>query len=291
MNLWQDFLRPRTVTEALLALRDGPATAVPIAGGTDLLLDLDQGRHAPATTLVDLTSVAEMGQLEIRDRTLFIGAAVSLSAIARHPLTALHAAALVEACDLIGGPQVRNVATLGGNVAHALPAADGTIALLALDAEVEIASLEGSRREPLGRIFAGPGKSTLRAGQELLVGFHLPLIAAQEASAFRRIMRPQGVALPILNVAVWIRRAAERVDDVRIAIGPSGPMPRRASAAEAALSGKPFSAEACDAAVAALLAHVAFRSSPRRASAEYRRDLIGGLMGRTLEWAWRRTFS
>jgi xanthine dehydrogenase FAD-binding subunit len=289
MNLWQDFVRPRTVSEALLALRDAPAPAVPIAGGTDLLLDLDQGRHSPAKTLVDLTSVAEMRQMELRGGALFIGAAVSLTAITRSQLTARHAMALVEACDLIGGPQVRNVATLGGNVAHALPAADGTIALLALNATAEVASLKGSRRIPLGDLFAGPGKSTLKAGLELLVGFHVPLAAALEASAFKRIMRPQGVALPILNVAVWLRRTAEMIDAVRIAIGPSGPTPRRVEEAEAALAGNALTAGACNSAIEALLAQVVFRNSPRRASPEYRRDLIGDLMRATLECAWKRT--
>ncbi len=290
MNLWQEFIRPSTVSEALLALRDAPAPAVPIAGGTDLLLDLDQGRHSPATTLVDLTSVAEMRQLEVRDDALYIGAAVSLTDIALAPLVARHATALVEACELIGGPQVRNVATLGGNVAHALPAADGTIALLALEATVEVASLSGTRRIPLDKIFLGPGKSTLNSGQDLLVGFHVPLAAAQEASAFRRIMRPQGVALPILNVAVWIRRTKEIIDAVRIAVGPSGPTPRRVADVEVALAGNVYSAAASNSAIQALLAHVAFRNSPRRASAEYRRELVGDLMSATLECAWRRTW-
>ncbi len=290
MNLWQEFIRPSTVSEALLALRDAPAPAVPIAGGTDLLLDLDQGRHSPATTLVDLTSVAEMRQLELRNGALFIGGSVSLTDITLAPLVARHARALVEACELIGGPQVRNVATLGGNVAHALPAADGTIALLALDATVEVASLSGSRRIPLESIFAGPGKSTLNAGQDLLVGFHVPLAAAHEASAFRKIMRPQGVALPILNVAVWIKRTNELIDAIRIAVGPSGPTPRRVTDAEDELVGKIYSASASNSAIEALLAHIAFRSSKRRASAEYRRELIGDLMRATLDCAWRRTW-
>ena len=113
---------------------------MPIAGGTDLLLDLKQGRHAPVHTLIDLTFVPEMTVLELRGDELYIGAAVPVNRVALDPLTGTHAQALVEACDLIAGPQVRNVATLGGNVAHALPAADGTIALTALDAQAEVAS-------------------------------------------------------------------------------------------------------------------------------------------------------
>lgn len=290
MNLWQNFVRPKTVAEALRALRESAAPAVPIAGGTDLLLDLDQGRHSPATTLVDLTSVAEMRRLELRDGALFVGAAVSLTDITRNPLVVHHARALVEACDLIGGPQVRNVATLGGNVAHALPAADGTIALLALNATVEVAALAGNRMLPLVDVFAGPGRSTLIPGEDLLVGFHVPPAEPQAASAFQRIMRPQGVALPILNVAVWMRRQEDLIDAVRIAVGPSGPTPRRALAAEATLTGGAFSKDASDLAVEALLSHATFRSSPRRATADYRRALAGGLLAETLECAWKRTW-
>ena len=134
----------------------------------------------------------------------------------------------MEACGLIGGPQVRNTATLGGNVAHALPAADGTIALVALDARVEIASRDGRRLVPILNLFAGVGQSTLLADQEILVGFHLPLRKTGQASAFSRVMRPQGVALPVLNLAVWLERAGDQIHSIRIAIGPSGPVPQRA---------------------------------------------------------------
>jgi len=289
MNLWQDYISPTTVSETLLALRDSPGPAAPIAGGTDLLLDLGQGRHSPAITLVDLTSVVEMTALESRDDVLFIGAAVALTRVANNPLAAQHAEALVEACDLIGGPQVRNVATLGGNVAHALPAADGTISLLALDAVVEIAALDGNRRLPMAALFEGPGKSALKPGRELIVGFHLPLKGAQEASAFKRIMRPQGVALPVINLAVWLRRRQDTIEAVRLAMGPAGPTPRRAVEAEEALAGRPYSDAACRLATDALLSHASFRSSPRRASAEYRRQLAESLMQETLACAWSRT--
>lgn len=231
MNLWQQYIRPNSVSEAIHALTSPPGPAVPIAGGTDLLLDLEQGHHSPVHTLVDLTTVAEMNLLERRGDRLFIGAAVPLNRVARDPLTATHAQALVEACDLVGGPQVRNVATLGGNVAHALPAADGTIALLALDAEAEIAGAAGTRRVQFGELFLGPGKSALKHGEELLVGFYLPWIKSgqvSQASCFKRIMRPQGVALPIINLAVWLERARDAVKTIRIAVGPGAPTPWRA---------------------------------------------------------------
>lgn len=288
MNLWQQFLSPQSIPEAILALTSAPGPVAPIAGGTDLLLDLQQGRHAPVRTLIDLTSVPELTRIEERGGKLFIGAAAALNHVARHPLVAEHARALVEAADLVGGPQVRNVATLGGNVAHALPAADGTIALLALDAEAEIADRSGTRRSPLGELFLGPGKSSLKHGEELLVGFHLPLLGSHQASCFKRIMRPQGVALPIINLAVRLSREGDAIREIRIAVGPGAAIPWRAVHAEQKLAGKPFNEKSIAAAQEALLAHVGFRSSPRRASSEYRRHLVGALFRETLDAAWQR---
>src|SRR5215204_426931 len=146
MNLWQNYIRPKSLSEAMDAFAHAPRPLIPIAGGTDLLLDLEQGRHSPVQTLIDVTSIAEMTALEVRGDELYIGASVPVNRVATRPEVAAHAQALIEACDLIAGPQVRNVATLGGNVAHALPAADGTIALLALDAIAEIASVPTAGR-------------------------------------------------------------------------------------------------------------------------------------------------
>ena len=301
MNLWQEYLLPRTLAEAMQALASAPRPLAPIAGGTDLLLDLEQGRHSPVQTLVDITEVKELLALEIREEQLFVGAGVPVNRLVLDPLTGRHAQALVEACNLIGGPQVRNVATLGGNVAHALPAADGTIALLALDAEAEIAAaaLSGearsrsagginTRRIPFAELFLGPGKSVLKHGEELLVGFYLPLKKTNQASCFKRIMRPQGVALPIINVAIWLEREKQTIKDIRIAIGPGAATPWRASDAEKVLVGKLLNDETMEAALEALLAHVGFRSSPRRASADYRRHIVSGLFTDALEMAWSR---
>ena len=287
MKTWKEYLRPTTVSEALHALTAGPGPACLIAGGTDLMLDLQQGRHPPVHTLVDLTFIPEMMALEIRADRLFIGAAKPVSKVVEAELTKIHAQALVESAGLIAGPQVRNAATLGGNVAHALPAADGTISLVALEAEVEIASLQGRRRIPIIELFAGPGISILTE-QELLVGFYLPFRTPHQASAFRRIMRAQGIALPILNLAVWLEREADTIKRIRIAVGPGGPTPWRAHATEEALHRQGFNAETLALARKTLLDEVHFRSSPLRASAEYRRQLVVTLLNDTLETAWQR---
>lgn len=288
MNLWQEYKQPTSIGEAIQALSTATGPVMPIAGGTDLLLDLKQGRHSPVHTLIDLTSVPEMTALELRGDGLFIGAAVPISRITLNPLVVEHAQALVEACHLIAGPQVRNTATLGGNVAHALPAADGTIALTALDAQAEIAGISGSRRMPFTSLFLGPGKSAIKIGEELIVGFYLPQAKTRQASCFRRIMRPQGVALPILNCAVWLERDKDTVKDIHIAVGPGGATPFRATLAEAAMRGQLFSDHSKKEAIQAMLEQVQFRTSARRASAEYRRHIVIGLFTETLETTWDR---
>ena len=261
---------------------------MPLAGGTDLILDLDQGRHPPIHTIVDITSVREMLPIEIRGNELFIGASVSHTHIVESELVVHHAQALAEACGLIGGPQVRNIATLGGNVAHALPAADGTIALMALNTQVEVASQKGNRRMPISEIFLGPGKSAL-SQNELLVGFYLPLKNKNQASAFKRIMRPQGVALPIINMAIWLLRDKDRIADMRIAVGPGGPKPWRGLKCESYLCGKLLNDETATTAIEILLQDAQFRTSPHRATSEYRRQLATTLFRDTIGTAWERT--
>lgn len=287
MNLWQQYVLPTTVTEAVTALTTAPAPALPLAGGTDILLDLQQGRHSPVHTIVDLTEIPEMKELETRDDLLFIGAGVPLSHIAQDPLVMTHALALVEASDLVGGPQVRNVATLGGNVAHALPAADGTIALMCLEAAAEVAGSLGNRRVPLPELFLGPGKSALQYG-EIIVGFYVSQLKPGQATCFKRIMRPQGVALPIINLSIWLERDSNTIKGIRIAVGPGGAVPFRARKAEAVLAGKPYSEATFLSTLETLVGEVKFRTSAMRASSEYRYHLVGPLLKDTLDSAWRR---
>ena len=288
MNICKNFYYADTVENALHAMSGVSGNSKVLAGGTDLLLDLRQGRHAPVETLVDITNIPELKLLEYRSGELFIGAAVPHRVITTSSKVKYHAQALVEASGLIGGPQVRNVATLGGNVAHALPAADGTIALMALDARAEIATLHNRRFIPLAELFRGPGQSTLDPKNELLVGFYLSQKEENQASAFKRIMRPQGVAIAILNCAIWLHRAGEIIKDIRISIGPSGPIPRRLIDVENALRGKHPGKTEIEDANAALIKSTSFRTSRHRATQAYREEMALVLLRDTLQLAWER---
>jgi carbon-monoxide dehydrogenase medium subunit len=284
MTYWRTYVTPRTLDEALAALRRSSGAARVVAGGTDLLLDLRQGRHAPVDTLVDVTRLQELLEIRIEAQMLFLGAAVTHAVLAADSRLAQHARSLGEACALIGGPQVRNVATLGGNVAHALPAADATIALLALGAQAELASVIGGRQTvPLGSLFAAPGLTSFDRAGTIIVGFHLPLRRGRQGSAFRRVMRPQGVAIAILNLAVWVELDEQAmIADARVAAGPSAPTPQRLRAAEKALIGQPASDIDYAAVSDGMRAESRLRSSAHRATADYRRHLLGVLLERTL---------
>jgi CO/xanthine dehydrogenase FAD-binding subunit len=283
MSLWNSYAQPASVDEALDLLAGCTGRSAIIAGGTDLLLDMQQGRHPPVDLLLDVTGIEEMTLIEQKEDHIFLGAAVTHAAIFTSPLLQRHAACLVQGSGLVGGPQVRNVATIGGNVAHALPAGDGTIALLALGAKAQLATQDGRTWLPLDKLFAGPGQTTFDRSRTILIGFSLPLSAGREASAFHRVMRPQGVAIAILNMAAWLRQADDgRLDNIRLAIGPSGPVPFRALKTEAALRSQRITTGILADAAQTLLGEAQLRTSKHRATHAYRTHLAGYLLEHTV---------
>jgi carbon-monoxide dehydrogenase medium subunit len=305
MNLWAHYHLPRSIDEALASLSAYDGKAQLVGGGTDLILELQQGRKPPVAALVDVTRILEMNHIAEHDGFIYVGAAVTHTNIMASELLTNCATCLVESCGVIGGPQVRNVATLGGNVAHALPAGDGTISLIALDAEAEVATMDDGRQtaganrqspvvrrqwKPVLSLFVGPGKSAVDNHRELIVQFRFRAadVAKGEATAFKRIMRPQGVALPILNMAVWLKMSGEIVDEIRITLGPAGAIPLRATQAETYLTGIPLVDDVIPQAADLVAAEAHLRTSPHRATAEYRAELIPVLFERAIKLAHRR---
>jgi carbon-monoxide dehydrogenase medium subunit len=285
---WQAYHTPQSVDEALSLLSQYAGGAQIVAGGTDLILDMQQGNHSAPQALIDVTTIRDLDQIREDNGWIVIGAAATHAAIEASPLIRHHGAALAESCSVVGGPQVRNVATIGGNVAHALPAADGTIGLLALNAEVQVCTWNGAAVEctwqPLLSIFVGPGKNRLTANQ-MIGAFRFPVRALRSGSAFDRIMRPQGVALPILGVAaqVTLDESGRRAVAASIAVGPAGPIPFRATESETILLGAPTLDEtALERAIDAAQRQAELRTSKHRASKEYRHEMIAVLLRRVL---------
>lgn len=289
MKLWERYYTPATLEDAsrLLDQYDGQARI--IAGGTDLLVEMKNGQHDPYPALIDITRIPELIQITQQGQEIIIGAGVTHTQLVKHPLLAQQATCLVESCGVIGGPQVRNVATLGGNVAHALPAADGTTALMALGAWAEYYNGQERARVPFNQLFVGVGKSLLRQGRDVLVrvGF---TPQTGEGTAFSRIMRPQGVALPILGCAVWVQldETGDYYNDVRVCIAPLGPTPALAMSVQNAMLGQPINDSTLASAIEAAWDTLQPRTSKYRATADYRREMVEVLLNRTLPKATQR---
>ncbi len=287
--MWQEYLFPSSVEEALAMLAEREGRARLVAGGTDLVIELTEGRRA-ADCLVDITRISELGRIALEDGMVVVGANVTHRQASESPLIRERASVLAQACHAVGSLQIRNVATLGGNVANAMPAADGAIALLALEAEAEIADGTGRKWLPLPALFAGPGVSEVDSTREILTAFRFRALGQRQASALERIARRRALALPVLicAVVVTLSESGKHFESARIALGPVAPVPFRASQAEESLRGAAISLEAMARAGEIAMQESHPRSSLLRASREYRQEVIKVLVRRGLERAVQR---
>ncbi len=230
----QDYLAPTQLIPALAALA-APGGATVLAGGTDLMPQSHAGRVRHASTLLNIRRIEGLDQITVDGATLVIGALVTIARLRVDPLVLAHAPLLAETADHFASDQIRNMATIGGNLCNASPAGDMLIPLLALDAQVALASLAGdgsvaTRWLDLDGFFTGPGRSQ-RAAHELLTTLRLPLASpAQVTRMHKSGVRP---ALDIATVAIALaaqRDAAGCLSQVRLALGAVGPTPLRARA-------------------------------------------------------------
>lgn len=291
-----DYHKPETILEAIdLAFRyDGDA--VFIAGGTDVMVRIRGKKMAPKA----LISLRNIKELRHKDKGR-IGAGTTHTEIQRDGYIKDHLSALHDGVCNLGSIQIRNVATIGGNICNAAPSADTACPLLVLDAETVVADKDGERRIAIDDFFIGPGETALKKG-EILKGFVLPDFDMNTGSAYIKHTRRAAMDLPIVGVAVRITldrsdmRCKDilcvsepafsmlsnenlRCEDVRIAMGVVAPRPVRARQAEATLKGQVIS----DALLARVSEIAANESSPRdsiRGEAWYRREMVKVLVRR-----------
>ena len=274
-NHWEHYYTPATVAEALEILSRYDGRARVVGGGTDLLVEMRRGLHRPVDALVDVTHIDNLDRIAIETDHIVIGCGVTHSQIVRDAHINENGACLSESCGVIGGPQVRNVGTLAGNVAHALPAGDGTIGLLALGGEIEVASAEGTRWIPLQDSFKGPGKSFIDRYRQILTRLRFPPTGIGEGSAHHRVMRPQGLCLPIISMGARLKiDATNTITGARISMGPVGPVPYLAEPAMEVLVGGPATNTQFARAAEVALEIVTLRASKYRASREYREHMV-----------------
>ncbi|UCF61417.1 MAG: xanthine dehydrogenase family protein subunit M [Anaerolineaceae bacterium] len=276
-----DYLSPRNLAEALQMLSVRPE-AIPLAGGTDILVQMkERSRHIEA--LLSLKRVPELHQYSLNG-TLTLGSALTVGQIAAKQEIQRDYTALAIGSGLIGSVQIRNMATLGGNLCNAAPSADTAPPLLVLGAEVVIASHQGERVVPLETFFLEPGRTILQP-TELVKEIVLSKSHTRTGSFYIRHTPRAGMDIAVVGVAAAITlNTNEIILNARLALGAAAPVPMRAVQAEALLPGHRLTDE--------LLREVGKTASQEaepiddlRASAEYRRHLVNILTQRALRGA------
>ncbi len=286
ISRWEHYYTPHTVAEAVEILQRYDGEARVVGGGTDLLVETRRGLHKPVTAMVDVTHIDGLREISVEAEYVVVGCGVTHSQIARDESIIERGSCLAESCGVIGGPQVRNVGTLAGNVAHALPAGDGTIGLLALGGEIEVAGAGGARWMPLQESFKGPGKSFIDRYREILTRLRFRPTGPGEGSAHHRIMRPQGLCLPIISMGVRVAvDESKLITDARISMGPVGPVPYLAEPAMEVLIGGQATASQYNKAAEVALQNVELRTSKYRATREYREQMVRTFLPAILERA------
>jgi len=281
-----DLELPRSVDEAVRLLTERGPEAKLVAGGTDLLPQLKNGLLKPPC-VVDLSGVGPLQSLrQVDGGGLKIGAAVTARALERDPAVRTRYPALAESAALVGSVQIRNLATVGGNLCNAAPSADMAPPLVALDAEAVIAGPRGTRRVPLASFFTGVRRTVL-APDELLVELVVPSPGPRSGGHYLRHTPRRELDIAVVGVASQLTLRDGVCARARIALAAVAPTPVRATAAEQSLEGQPVTPERIERA-AALAVDAARPISDQRGSADFRRHLVRVLTRRTLTRAFER---
>jgi CO/xanthine dehydrogenase FAD-binding subunit len=266
-----DFESPATLAEAL-AIKAARPDAVPVAGGTDVMVGVNFGRLRPPT-LLDLTRIPELTVIDRSGPMLRIGAGVSYTRLIDELGDELPALAM--AARTVGSPQIRNRGTIGGNLGTASPAGDCHPVLLVTDALIEAASSRGSRLIPADAFFRGPKRNALDP-DELITAVLIPPASAPQL--FAKVGTRNAMVIAVCSLALALPD--------RVAIGSAAATPRRAPAAEEFLAGIGEISEGTVARFGELVAAAAEPIDDVRGTADYRRHALGVLARRMLSWAW-----
>ena len=270
-----EYHAPTNLDEAISLLQRHGESARPLAGGTDLVVQMKESatKFSLPSHIVSLLRVPELRGIEFSDSEgLRIGAGATMTEIAESLVIRERYTAIAEGAALVGSIQTMNMATVGGNLCNAAPSADIAPPLIVFDAEAVIVGPSGRRSLPLEEYFLGPGKTAL-APHELLAEVRIPVPLAGTGSAYARHTPRKQMDIAVVGVAVALTLASGRIERARVALGAVAPMPVRAGRAEAQLEGELLSdeclARATDAAV-----EECSPISDVRGSAEFRRHIV-----------------
>ena len=280
MFRWRAYERPSSVDDTLILLHDYQGEAALMAGGTDLLIDLER-KDAVVPAVLDLTTIPELQQITEEDKYWEIGATVTLTQLLQHQELTRLAPHLMQAILVIGSVQIRNSATLVGNVTNASPAADAVLPLLTLDTEVVIASAHGVRVMPLDSFFHGP-QTTACGVEELVIALRIPKPSLDWTGAFEKLGLRQAMAIAVVNVAGNVAWVNGEVESARLALGSVGPTPLLAEQASQCLLGTRLEDKVIEKA-GSLAQETARPIDDIRGSATYRSKMVRVLTIRCLQ--------
>jgi len=279
----EQYWAPQTLPEALEHLRAKDVTI--LAGGTDLMVQTHAGRARLGSTLLNIRRIGALHTIARDGEGVRIGALCTMNELQREALIKQHFDILLQACDHFASDQLRNNATIGGNVCNASPAGDSLVPLLVLDAQVELQSKPNgstqTRRLPLAEFITGPGK-TRRDPHELVTALWLPLPKPGFVGRFYKFGTRPALDISAISIGIGGVRQGQTLTDVRLAYGAVAATPMRATAAEAALEGQVLNAASIEAAAAAARDEVR-PIDDVRASAWYRRELVHNMTLRMLQ--------
>jgi len=264
---------PTSINEAISLHESYGERAKYIAGGTDVMVKIKEGKISPQY-MISLRRLQGLDHIIYEKGELRIGAMVTHRMLELSPVIRKEFPILIDAVENIGSVQIRNVATIGGNIVNAVPSADGAIPLITLGAEVRIIGPKGERAMALEDFFIGPGKTILKRG-EILLEFVVPKLPPHTGAAYWKHTRRAAMELPILGVAVLISLDDDMktCTEARIGLGVLAPTPMRAKNAEAILKGKKVDDEILKKAGKAAAQECKARDSVR-GKAWYRRDMV-----------------
>ena len=280
-----DYFEPKSIGDALSLLAKHGAAAKLIAGGTDVMVDM-KFKEEPGC-LVNIKKIPGLGGIRENGAGLRIGALTTIREIEANALVREKLPVLWEASHQFASLQVRDMATIGGNICRASPSGETLTPLLVLDAKAKIAFSDGEKTEPFASFFQGPGKSSV-GSKGLLTEIDVPYPAAGSKSVYLKHAVRGAMDIAMVGVAVLITPDAAKnsLQDVRIGLGAVAPTPLRASKTEALLRGKPLTAGLLKEA-AAMAASESSPISDQRSSAEYRRWIVEALTRRGLVQTWK----
>ena len=282
MKKVEKHLFPKDIKEALAFLEEYKGEARLVSGATDLMLWIRDGKVSPSV-LVDVSDIPEMKYVSVMNGKMTIGAAMTHAEIAANESVKQIFPALSDGCRSVGSPQIRNIATLAGNIASAQPAADSVVPMTALGAICEIANCEGARMKPLCELSKRVGESYVDPTKEILTKIEIAIPAGKYGTAFKRIAPREAMALPVVNVAVMLEAAEDgAISAARVVASPVAVVPFRAQRAEAHMVVNKPSAELFAEAAAIAEEEASPRDSLVRGSGAYRKALVKDLVEQAL---------